>query len=112
MAGWLLQRVSGLFLTYALAVHLWTVHVVEADRLTWATITARLGDSTNWTLYYALFVPAVIYHALNGVWGIVLDYAPGPAARRTVGAGLWAVGLGLLVWGYFGLQPLIAGAGG
>ncbi|MBI4081217.1 MAG: hypothetical protein HY423_01270 [Candidatus Lambdaproteobacteria bacterium] len=109
--GWLLQRVSGIFLAYALVVHLWTVHVVNVDRLTWATISARLQDGTLWTVYYLLFVPAVVYHALNGVWGIALDYSPAPAARRGIALALWAAGLALLVYGYFGLRPLF-GAGG
>ncbi len=107
MAGWLLQRVSGLFLTYALGVHLWAVHVVNIDRLTWQTITARLQDGTAWTLYYVLFVPAVVFHACNGVWGIVLDYDPRPSLRRALGALLWLGGLALTIYGYFALKPLL-----
>ena len=107
MAAWLLQRVSGIFLVYALAVHLWTVHVVDNGRLDWATLTARLQDDTLWTVYYTLFVPAVVYHAANGLWGIVLDYNP-PAGARRVGLALcWAAGLGLVGYGYIGLRPLL-----
>lgn len=107
LAGWLLQRVSGLFLAYALAVHLWTVHVVNIDQLTWQTITARLQDGSAWTIYYLLFVPAVVFHAANGLWAVVLDYAPGPGLRRGLGWALWLGALALLVYGYFGLRPLL-----
>jgi succinate dehydrogenase cytochrome b556 subunit len=105
--SWLLQRVSGLFLAYALVVHLWAVHVVNADGLTWQTVTARLQNGTFWTVYYALFVPAVIYHAGNGLWGIVQDFGPSPGTRKAVGMALWAAGLALLVYGYFALRPLV-----
>ena len=107
MAGWLLQRVSGIFLVYALGVHLWTVHVVDSGRLSWEVITARLQDGGMWTVYYLLFVPAVIYHAGNGLWGIVLDYNPPPALRRALLAAFWAGGLALATYGYFGIRPLL-----
>ena len=112
VAGWLVQRVTGIFLVYALAVHLWTVHVVQADRLNWDTITARLrGDGlwgvSAWSVYYCLFIPAVVIHAGLGLWGIVLDYSPRAALRRGLG---WALGLGcaaLIVYGFFGLRALL-----
>ena len=107
MAGWLLQRVSGIFLAYALAVHLWTVHNVNMDRLTWDVITSRLQDGVYWTVYYLLFVPAVVYHAMNGLWGIVLDYDPSPRWRGFWAALLWVCGAGLMISGYFGLKPLM-----
>lgn len=107
MAAWLFQRVSGLFLAYALFVHLWTVHYVNSGQLTWEVITARLQDGVLWTAYYLLFVPAVIYHAFNGLWGIVLDYNPPPMRRRLLLAGFWIAGLGLLTYGYFGIRPLL-----
>jgi len=107
MAGWLLQRVSGLMLVYALGVHLWTVHVVDSGRLTWEVVTARLQDDAMWSVYYLLFVPAVVYHAANGVWGIVLDYNPPPRLRRALRVAFWAGGLALLTYGYFGIRPLL-----
>lgn len=107
LAGWLLQRASGLFLAYAMVVHLWAVHYVNTGRLTWETITARLQDGTFWSVYYFLFIPAVVYHALNGIWVIVLDYNPTSALRKTWAAILWTGGLLLLAYGYFGLKPLL-----
>ena len=106
-AGWLLQRVSAIFLVYALGVHLWTVHVVNSGRLTWGVLAARLQDNGLWTAYYFLFIPAVVFHALNGLWGILLDFGPPPRARAVLGAVFWAAGLGLLLYGYFGIRPLL-----
>ena len=105
--GWVLQRVTGLFLLYALAVHLWAVHVVAGGDLTWATITERLSNQADWTIYYLLFIPAVVYHGAIGLWAIALDFAPNHTVRRAIGLGLWAGGLGLVAYGYFGIQPLL-----
>lgn len=107
MAAWLLQRVSGLFLAYALLVHLWAVHYVESGRLSWATITARLQGSGPWTVYYLLFIPAAVYHAGNGLWGIVADHDPPPRLRAALLAAFWVAGVGLVVYGYFGIRPLL-----
>jgi succinate dehydrogenase hydrophobic anchor subunit len=60
-------------------------------------------------MYYALFVPAVLYHAANGLWGIFLDYHPSPGLRRGGLIALWVVSLALLAYGYVGLRPLLAG---
>ena len=111
MAGWLLQRVTGIFLVYALGVHLWTVHVVDSGRLNWEVITARLQDESMWSVYYLLFIPAVVYHAANGVWGIAMDYNPNPALRRVLLSVFWAGGVALLGYGYFGIRPLLVQGG-
>jgi succinate dehydrogenase subunit C len=104
---WLVQRVSGLFLLYALAVHLWAVHVVSSGRLSWETITARLQDGSAWTVYYALFIPAVVLHAAIGLWSVFLDYNPGTALRRGGLVALWALSLALLAYGYVGIRALL-----
>ena len=110
MFSWLLQRVSGLFLVYALGVHLWTVHVVDSGRLNWEVITTRLQDGSSWTVYYLLFIPAVVYHAFNGMWGIVLDYDPPTSLRRPLQLVLWISGFALLLYGYVGIRPLLGEA--
>ena len=109
MLSWLLQRLSGLFLVYALAVHLWTVHVVDSGRLNWEVITTRLQDGSSWTIYYLLFIPAVVYHAFNGMWGIVLDYDPPAVWRRPLLGLFWIMGVALLTYGYVGIRPLLGG---
>ena len=104
---WLLQRVSGLFLAYALVVHLWAVHVVESGQLSWDIVTSRLQDGSMWTVYYMLFIPAVVFHAANGVWGVALDFGPSRGVRRALGAAFWLGGVALVVYGYVGIRPLL-----
>ena len=106
MFGWLMQRVSGLFLAYALVVHLWTVNVVNQGDLNWQTISTRLQEGNFWFIYYMLFIPAVTYHALNGLWGIFMDYNPSPFLQSLTGWVFWIGGIGLMIYGYYGLRPL------
>ena len=106
MFSWLMQRVSGIFLAYAMVVHLWTVNVVNQGDLNWQTITARLQEGNFWFIYYILFIPAVIYHAFNGLWSIFMDYNPSPSLQRLTGWLFWIGGIVLTIYGYFGLKPL------
>ena len=106
MFGWLMQRVSGIFLAYALVVHLWTVNVVNQGDLNWQTISARLQEDNFWFIYYILFIPAVIYHAFNGLWSIFMDYDPSPSLQRQTGWLFWIGGISLTIYGYYGLKPL------
>ena len=59
MFGWMMQRVSGIFLAYALVVHLWTVNVVNQGDLNWQTISARLQEGNFWFIYYILFLSLI-----------------------------------------------------
>ena len=106
MFGWLMQRVSGIFLAYALVVHLWTVNVVNQGDLNWQTISVRLQEGNFWFIYYILFIPAVIYHAFNGLWSIFMDYDPSPSLQRQTVWLFWIGGISLTIYGYYGLKPL------
>ena len=106
MFSWLMQRVSGIFLAYALVVHLWTVNVVNQGDLNWQTITVRLQEGNFWFIYYILFIPSVIYHAFNGLWSIFMDYNPSPSLQRLTGWLFWIGGIVLTIYGYYGLRPL------
>lgn len=108
LVNWILQRVSGLFLVYGVTLHLWAVHNVNTGELTWATISARLQDGHFWLIYYLLFIPALVHHALNGMWSIYLDFAPKPLPRRIVGWLFWIGGTAFIIYGYVGLKPLFA----
>ena len=106
MFSWLMQRVSGIFLAYAMVVHLWTVNVVNQGDLNWQTITVRLQEGNFWFIYYILFIPSVIYHAFNGLWSIFMDYNPSPSLQRLTGWLFWIGGIVLTIYGYYGLKPL------
>ena len=105
--GWLLQRITGLFLAFFLIVHLNVMHFSQGSlEIDFAAVTQRLQSSPFWGIFYLLFVPAVVFHGLNGIWGIYLDYQPGPRAKKSVLAILWLIGIGLTLYGAWGLVPL------
>ena len=105
--GWFLQRITGLFLAFFLIVHLNVMHFAGGSlRLDFETVTQRLQSSSLWAIYYFLFVPAVVFHGLNGIWGVFLDYQPSIKTKKVFLILLWLVGVGLTLFGAWGLIPL------
>ncbi len=104
--SWLLQRLTGLFLTYFIGVHIFALHFGRTEGINVADVIDRLRDSPSMGVFYFGFVGTVIFHALNGVRGIALDFAPSPSGRRLVQIILWCIGLFAFGYGIFVLGAL------
>ena len=94
---WLLQRLSGAFLAVGLAVHLW-VNPLAREPIAFSHVAGRL-QYAGWFLFDLLLLAACLYHGLNGLWAILLDFNPGVSRRRAAGWLLALVGTGWLVYG-------------
>lgn len=102
---WLFQRVTGISLVVFLFTHMNFNHLLLGDRLIdFSLVNARLAGSLWWKIFYLLFVPSCVYHAMNGLWGILADYRPSVAFRRIAIICLWLFGLALI---YVGADTLI-----
>ena len=101
---WYLQRVTGGLLLVLLAAHFWVEHFMSAPvrrgELTYQVVVARLSNPA-WEIIDVVFLLVALYHGLNGLRGIVLDY--GPFARRTVGALNTALILVGIAWAWWGI---------
>jgi succinate dehydrogenase / fumarate reductase membrane anchor subunit len=92
---WLLQRISAVLLVLLLCLHVWASNF-SAD---WALLL-RAGIDIS-LLVVALF------HGLNGLRTIVLDFGLGVQARRFVSVSLWMLGFSAFLFGMYGLWPLL-----
>jgi succinate dehydrogenase / fumarate reductase membrane anchor subunit len=102
---WFLQRVTAALLPIALGTHIWALHFVSSgERLTFQSMRARLASPLILSLDGALLALA-LFHGLNGVRMVALDFNIGPRAERWLTAVLWVVGLLTFV---FGLNTLVA----
>mgnify|MGYP002725573414 CR=1 FL=1 len=103
---WVMQRVSALFLAFGLSLHLLVLHYGKlpgGNVMPAATSTAKRfgGDSTFlWVVFDTLLLGCALYHALNGVYNMVMDYNPGPGFKKTFAWVLWAVGLAAFGFGF------------
>lgn len=102
---WLLQRITGLFLVVFLFTHINVNHLALGDRIIdFSLVNTRLAGSLGWKIFYILFVPCCVFHAMNGLWGILADYRPSETFRKLAMAALWLIGLALT---YIGADTLI-----
>jgi succinate dehydrogenase / fumarate reductase membrane anchor subunit len=92
---WLLQRITAVMLVVLLGLHLWASNFTTS----WASLF-RAGVSLS-LLIIALF------HGLNGVRTIVLDFGIGPAGRQFLSVSLFILGVAAFLFGAFGLWPLL-----
>lgn len=103
--GWYLQRVTGALLIVLLAAHFWVEHFMSAELrrgdLSYHAILGRISNPV-WQFIDIAFLIVALYHGLNGLRNIVLDYSRiGRRAAQTITAALVAAG-GL--WAWWGIE--------
>lgn len=107
---WYAQRISGALLLLLLIAHFWVEHFATAallrGELNYQAIEARIRMPL-WQTIDLTFLAVALYHGLNGVRNIVLDYSSiGPGAVRVITAVLIAAGAVWMYWGVEAFQNL------
>jgi succinate dehydrogenase / fumarate reductase membrane anchor subunit len=102
---WYLQRVTGTLLLVLLVAHFWVEHFMTAPlrrgELTYAAILDRISNP-YWQAIDIAFLVIALYHGLNGLRNIILDYSRiGKKAARVCTTLLAAAGV---YWAYLGIQ--------
>ena len=103
--NWYAQRITGALLVVLLVAHFWVEHFASATllrgELTFEAIRARISTRL-WQAIDIAFLLVALYHGLNGVRNIVVDYSRvGTLGARVVTAALILVGS---LWAYWGIE--------
>lgn len=101
---WLLQRITAILLVLFLAIHIITIHFIPAEVVNLDNVMGRIHGSTFWLIFYGLFLITALFHGLNGVYEIIIDYNPPTVLRRTVTVLFCLLGVAAFV---LGLQTLL-----
>lgn len=103
--SWYLQRITGALLIMLLVAHFWVEHFMTAElRRGNLTYEAILGRASNpvWQFIDISFLLIALYHGLNGLRNIVLDYSRvGVRAAQAITAVIIAAGA---LWAYWGIE--------
>lgn len=94
---WVLQRITAVLLVVLLGLHLWASNFT-AD---WAAPFRALVDLSLLAL--------ALFHGLNGVRTVVLDFGPALQGRRFLSASLAMLGVSAFLFGVYGFWPLFFG---
>ena len=112
---WFYQRVSGLLLIFLVGTHIWMTHfsglgdVIKGEQeelVLFEIVKQRLTQGLFIFVDFSLLA-LVLYHGLNGMRNILLEW--GPAARRAKGmmVGLWVLGVATFAYGAWALLAFI-----
>jgi succinate dehydrogenase cytochrome b556 subunit len=103
MWPWLGQRVTAVLVIVTIMLHLVLTHYIAIGQLSFANIGERLAGGAVLVNDIVLLV-AVVYHALNGLRMVVLDWGlSNRAGRRVFDVVLWLVGVMAIVYGIWAL---------
>lgn len=92
---WLLQRITAVLLVVLLGLHLW----LSNFSVNWVASVRALIDLT--------LLGLALFHGLNGVRAIVLDFGVGPQGRRYLSVSLVMLGFSAFLFGVYGFWPLV-----
>jgi len=101
----ILQYITGIGLFFFVGAHLLISHLSRGEPTTWASVSGRAASS-GWLAFYIFLLIFGIYHGLQGLRTIILEFSiPNPAVKVLN----WVlVALGLAVFGYAVYIPINA----
>lgn len=92
-SAWVWQRLTALGLLILLAVHFWLLHYADPSReVVFSGVQFRLR-SLSWILVDLALLAMALYHGLNGLRNVILDYQTAPGLQRTLNVVLWTLGV-------------------
>jgi len=94
---WLFQRITGVILAIFLFTHVkvlhWDFNFTTQGLIDFPFVIERLQSSIGWLIFYFLFIISALFHGLNGLWAVVLDFRPSRGVQLVWLTVLWAVGI-------------------
>lgn len=101
--NWYLQRVTGAALLVLLIMHFWVEHFAAEVRtptgLTFEVIQRRFFQNPWFVAVDITFLFIALYHGLNGIRNICLDYTWGVRFRTPITIALVLLGVFVAYWG-------------
>ena len=101
--NWYLQRITGAALLVLLIMHFWVEHFTAEVRtptgLTFEVIQRRFFLNPWFVAVDITFLFIALYHGLNGIRGICLDYSWGVRFRTPITIAIVIVGVVVAYWG-------------
>jgi succinate dehydrogenase cytochrome b556 subunit len=101
--NWYFQRITGAALLVLLIMHFWVEHFAAEVRtpagLTFEVIQRRFFHNPWFVAVDITFLFIALYHGLNGIRNICLDYTWGTRFRTPITIAIVLVGIVVAYWG-------------
>jgi len=108
--AWYMQRITGALLVPLLIAHFWVEHFMNATLmrgdLSYEVILTRIANPW-WQAIDISFLLIALYHGLNGLYSIVLDFGKiGPRGANITATILVIIGVAWAFWGVMAFHNL------
>ncbi len=98
--AWLLNRLTGILITFYLVMHIWVIHHLAHGPESYSKVMEFL--STKFFAFMEMgIIGVVIYHLMNGIRIVLVDFFGGVKQHKTIFWALMAVGVViyiLVIW--------------
>lgn len=102
---WFLQRFSAAVLVIYVGLHFVVTHyLILGKEITYQMVQHRVME-TPWRFFYIGFLPFALFHGLNGIREIALDFRLGRALQPYVTWGCIVVGVVFFALGVWAFTP-------
>lgn len=106
---WLLQRISAAVLVFLLIIHFWVGHYASFGApITFAGVQLRLQNAL-FVIVDSMLLVSVVFHGLNGIRNIILDYPSVLPHNKSVSLTLLIIGIFTVIFGIYALYPFMVG---
>ena len=94
--AWLLNRITGILITFYLVMHIWVIHHLAHGPESYSKVMEFLG-SKFFMLMELGIIGVVLYHMMNGVRIVLVDFGNAVWHHKAVFWALMAIGVVLYV---------------
>jgi len=105
---WLFQRVTGVYLAFVLFAHVWLLHYLLKEELSFTAIADRVATPL-WKTIDVSFLVVALFHGLYGLWIVLEDYIHWGWARIVIYSAISIVALIAVVLGILTILPFQGG---
>ena len=110
--SWVMQRLTGVLVGIFISIHIWMLHftaeATSGNPVTFESVRSRMASPWYVTLDL-LLLASLVYHALNGVRAVLLDWGVGSRSEKKLTGILVALGVIIFAYGTIALVPFLTG---
>ncbi|MBI3354895.1 MAG: succinate dehydrogenase, hydrophobic membrane anchor protein [Nitrospirae bacterium] len=105
LLSWLGQRITAIIIAVLLPIHIIAIPFAD-KKISFSLVSERLSH-TGWLIFDLLLLLCCVYHGLNGIYSISLDFNPDKKTTKALSLSFLILGITLSIYGILILWSFI-----
>lgn len=105
LLSWLGQRITAIIIAILLPIHIIAIPFSD-KKINFSLVSERLSH-TEWLIIDIFLLIACIYHGLNGLYSMTIDFNPDKRISKAILFSLWFFGIMLSIYGFLVLWRFV-----